>query len=530
MTSPLLHPAWQTLTTLAANRRTGFPHTESAISSFTAAGIYFDFQRQAIDAPALAALTQLATEAKIEARRDALYAGALVNTTEARPALHTALRDPAGTSALGPEIAHQLARVKKFSDAVRRGALRGVSDQKFTDIVNIGIGGSLLGPELVCGALARFADGPRVHFLSNVDGAHLTDILKSLNPATTLFAVTSKTFTTDETNTNAHSAEAWLAAGVGGEPEVKAKHFVAITANVAEAKKQGYRDAQIFSFWDGVGGRFSLWSTVGIAIALSAGYENFQRLLDGAHAMDQHFATAPITQNAPIMLALIGVWNRNFCGIHAHAILPYAQRLSLLPRHLQQLEMESNGKSVDLDGKRITYPTCPVIFGEAGTNGQHSFHQLLHQGSDLISADVIMVAERESSLATHHQKLLAHALAQADAFWYGKSYDAVFTELTQLAASERTKMAEHRTHPGSRPVSVIALPMLDAFSLGALIALYEHKVFVQGIIWNVNSFDQWGVELGKVIAKSLLPSVIDPDAPAPTHLRELLHFLTHPTA
>jgi glucose-6-phosphate isomerase len=528
MPNPKTLPAWQSLTQLAKSAPTA---TESAVAPITAAGIYVDFSRQSIDAATRNALIALAREAGVEAKRDAMFAGEVINTTEKRPVLHTASRAGSATPLMvngrdvRPSIRAQLAAVETFSAAVRSGKVRSATDQKFTDVVNLGIGGSLLGPELVCGALARFCDGPRVHFVSNVDGAHLDDVLAKLNCATTLFTVTSKTFTTDETMTNARSAIAWVTSHLGGD--AVAKQFVAVTAAPAQAKKNGYPDDRIFEFDDWVGGRFSLWSSVGLPIALACGAEVFKSLLNGAEAMDTHFREAPIASNLPMMLGLIGVWNRNFLGYAAHAVLPYSQRLGLLPNHLQQLEMESNGKSVDMQGTRIDYSTCPIIFGQSGTNGQHSFHQLLHQGTDISSNDILVLAEADSRLKEHHEKLVANAIAQADAFWHGKSFDTLFAELqTKIADAEtRRQLAEHRTHPGRRPVAMFILPRLDAYHLGALIALYEHKVLVQGAIWNVNSFDQWGVELGKVIAQGLLPAMTPAtrnQANTPAHLAGFL--------
>ena len=383
--------------------------------------------------------------------------------------------------------------MQAFVEGVRGGRIRSITEQAFTDVVAIGIGGSSLGPRLACEALARFTDGPKLHFVSNVDGAQLEDTLRDLNAATTLFLITSKTFTTDETMTNARTARRWLDEQLGGTPENNAcaSHFVAITAKPAAAAQQGYSADRTFEFWSWVGGRFSLWSAVGLPVALAVGFERFDEMLAGARAMDEHFCAAPPANNLPLLLALVGVWNRNFLHIGAHALLPYAHRLRNFAKYAQQLEMESNGKSVDLDGNRIGYATCPVIFGDAGTDGQHSFHQLLHQGTDVISSDIIFVARDESKLPGHHDKLLANGFAQADAFWFGRGLDVALDPF--------------RVHEGGRPVSLLVLPELNAFYLGALIALYEHKVFVQGVIWNINSFDQWGVELGKTIATSLLP-------------------------
>jgi glucose-6-phosphate isomerase len=508
MPHPHTLPAWKTLSQLKPTEA-----AESVLKPISATGIYADFSRQAIDAPVRDALNALAREAGVTAKRDAMFAGDAINTTENRPVLHTASRASTTTPLVvkgqdvRPAIAAQLAKVAAFAAGVRSGKIRSAADQKFTDVVNLGIGGSLLGPELVCTSLARFANGPRVHFVSNVDGAHLEDTLSTLNCATTLFTVTSKTFTTDETMTNARSAIQWVTSRLGAD--AVPKQFVAVTAAPAHARKQGYTDDRIFEFDDWVGGRFSLWSSVGLPIALACGFPHFKALLDGAAAMDAHFRDAPIEENLPIQLALVGVWNRNFLHHAAHAVLPYSQRLSLLPNHLQQLEMESNGKSVDMQGNRIDYGTCPIIFGQAGTNGQHSFHQLMHQGTDISSSDILVLAEPESRLAEHHEKLVANAIAQADAFWRGKSTATVYAELEKKIEDTelRRQLAEHRAHPGRRPVTMFIMPRLDAFHLGALIALYEHKVLVQGAIWNVNSFDQWGVELGKVIAQGLLPAM-----------------------
>jgi glucose-6-phosphate isomerase len=508
MPNPKSLAAWKKLAGLGPSTQ-----PESALPPLSAAGIYVDFSRQAIDAATRDTLHALAKEAGVETKRDAMFAGEAINTTEYRPVLHTASRASAttplnvGGKDVRPAIRAQLARVETCSNAIRSGKMRSAADKKFTDVVNLGIGGSLLGPELICTSLARFADGPRVHFVSNVDGAHLEDVLSKLDCTTTLFTVTSKTFTTDETMTNARAAIAWVTARLGAD--AVPQHFLAVTAAPGIARKQGYTDDRIFEFDEWVGGRFSLWSSVGLPIALACGFANFKALLDGADAMDTHFRTAPVEKNLPINLALVGIWNRNFLNIAAHAVLPYSQRLSLLPNHLQQLEMESNGKSVDMQGNRIDYPTCPIIFGQAGTNGQHSFHQLLHQGTDMSSNDILVLATPDSKLATHHEKLVANALAQADALWQGKSRDKNFAELEKKIENveARRQLAEHRTHPGRRPVTMFIMPLLDAFHLGALVALYEHKVLVQGVIWNVNSFDQWGVELGKVIAQSLLPAM-----------------------
>ena len=520
MPRPTSTPAWQSLAKLAAARNA----SSKQLSELTveACGIYADFSRQHLPATVLDALLALASQQQLVAARDAQFSGAAINLTEKQPVLHTALRSKNALVVDGVDVQalvkRQLEKMRAFVEGIRSGRTRTITEQAFTDVVAIGIGGSSLGPRLACAALAHFADGPRVHFVSNVDGAQIEDTLQGLNPATTLFLVTSKTFTTDETMTNARTAQRWLDEHLGNASEGNATsaHFVAITAKPAEAKRQGYSDDRIFEFWPWVGGRFSLWSTVGMPVALAVGFDKFAEMLAGARAMDEHFCNAPLAENLPVLLALIGVWNRNFLNITGHALLPYSHRLGLFPKYAQQLEMESNGKSVDLDGNRINYATCPVIFGEPGTDGQHSFHQLLHQGTDVISSDIIFVAHDESKFTAHHDKLLANGMAQADALWFGRGIDIA--------------LSEHRVHEGGRPVTLLVLPKLNAFNLGALIALYEHKVFVQGVIWNVNSYDQWGVELGKTIATSLLPLIVASSdqtktMEVPSHLRSVVSVI-----
>jgi glucose-6-phosphate isomerase len=490
MKKPQQTAAWQKLAQLASEGFRLEPTSGSTLSPVTACGITLDLSRQRVTVLTRQALAALCDEVDLPQKAMELVAGLVINRTEDRPVLHPLLRQP--TPATDTSIRQSLNAMHGFVDAVRTGhaSARSIADHRYTDVLVIGIGGSALGPQLAVNALTRFADGPKIHFLSNIDGASFDDITATLSPATTLVVVISKTFTTEETTINADAARAWLAANVGSE--AFPAQFVAVTANPAEAGARGYRPETTFTFPVGVGGRFSMWSTVGLPIALAVGFDRFREMLDGAFAMDQHFASAPFESNLPMQLAAYGVWNRNFQALTAHAVLPYAERLSLLPKHLQQLEMESNGKSVDLDGEPVTYATCPVIFGEAGTNGQHSFHQLLHQGTDAISSDVIIVREREGRSASQHQRLLANAFAQANALWRG---------------NHTAGLAPWRIHMGGRPVSIIELTRLDPFHLGALIALYENKVFAQGVLWHINSFDQWGVELGKMIAKTLLASV-----------------------
>jgi glucose-6-phosphate isomerase len=507
MPNPTTLPAWRDLSALSASVK---PAATASTLAVSAAGIYADFSRQLLDGKVLAALEGLCEQQGLAHQRTAMFAGEAINRSENRAVLHTALRGGAEVDAvITAQIAAEQDKVRAFSEAVRAGRIRGVADQRFTDVVSIGIGGSALGPQLACAVSAGSAPragGPRVHFVSNIDGAHLADVLAGLNAATTLFLITSKTFTTDETMTNARSARAWLAGQLGAD--AFDQHAVAITTNPAEAARQGFTADRTFVFWDWVGGRYSLWSAVCMPLALTAGYAEVEALLAGAKAMDRHFVDAPFAGNLPILLATVGLWNRNFQAMASHAVLPYAQRLALLPKYLQQLEMESNGKSVDNAGQRVTYATCPVIFGEPGTDGQHSFHQLLHQGSDRISADIVLVARQPSKLTGHHAKLIANGIAQADALWQGSPSDNA-----------------HRRHEGGRPVTLLVLPASDSFHLGALIALYEHKVFTQGVLWNINSFDQWGVELGKTLAKSLVETVASDSAAPPPHLAELMNRL-----
>ncbi len=497
MPRPISTAAWRELANLAA-RKPPTHRVPSALPQVTACGITVDFSRQSADARVLASLAGFVDEMGVAERARELVAGSTINQTESRPVLHTMLRENecmggnAAHSKFASAIRQQLARIELFATDVRTGhsRRRSVADRAFTDVVVIGIGGSALGPALAVTALKRFHDGPNIHVVSNIDGAALADTLAPLTAATTLVVVISKTFTTEETAVNAAAAAQWMKESLG--TAAFSSQFVAITANPDEAAKQGYAAENTFVFWDGVGGRYSLWSAVGLPVALAVGFANFARLLAGAAAMDQHFATAPFAENLPMLAAAVGIWNRNFLNIGVHAVLPYAQRLRLLPSHLQQVEMESNGKSVDLDGNAVDYPTCPVIFGEAGTNGQHSFYQLLHQGTDVISADIIIVNERESASTDQHNRLVAHALAQASALWDGFAPAGI---------------PAHKVHHGGRPVSLIELARLDAYHLGALIAMYEHKVFAQGVMWHLNSFDQWGVELGKKIAREILPAV-----------------------
>ena len=481
--------------------------------SMEASGVFLDYSKNLITADTMRLLLSLARERGVANRRDAMMAGERINSSEHRAVLHMALRNPPGSvrryvldgTDVGTEVQRVLAHMRDFTQRVRDGQWRGGTGREITDIVNIGIGGSDLGPQMVCEALRTFVH-PRLtmHFVSNVDGAALDRGLSKASAESTLFIVASKTFTTQETLTNAGSARAWFLANGGREADV-AKHFVAVSTNAVEVAKFGIDTANMFEFWDWVGGRYSLWSAIGLSIALAVGMDGFEELLAGAHAMDEHFASAPLDANMPVLLALIGVWNVNFCGAASLCIAPYAQDLHRLPAYLQQLEMESNGKSVDRDGNALTVPSCPGMWGEPGTNGQHAFFQLLHQGTSVIPVDFIAAVQDSGNRPEHHRLLLANCIAQSEALMVGKSEAQVHAELRAqgLNATEIYALTPHKFFAGNRPSNTIVLDKLTPQLLGALIALYEQKTFVQGVIWGVNSFDQWGVELGKQLAKTI---------------------------
>lgn len=478
-------------------------------------GMLLDYAKNRITDETLSLLTDLARQQKVEAMRDAMYAGARINITEDRAVLHIALRNRVdhpimvdGEDVM-PGIQDVLARLYAFCHKVRDGEWRGYGGQPITDIVNIGIGGSDLGPVMVTQALTPWHHPHlQAHFVSNVDGTHIAEVLKRVDPATTLFIIASKTFTTQETLANAHTARDWFLAN-GGTPETVARHFVAVSTNAAEVAKFGIDTDNMFGFWDWVGGRYSLWSAIGLPIALMVGPEKFGELLDGAHAMDEHFRTAPLDANMPVILGLLGVWYGNFWGAAAHAVLPYDQYLARLPAYLQQLDMESNGKSVDRDGNEVDYATGPIIFGEPGTNGQHAFYQLIHQGTHLIPCDFIAPVTSQNPTGRHHAILLSNTLAQTEALMRGKNAEEVRAELVKegKAGAALEALLPHKIFTGNRPTNTILVDAVDPYRLGMLIALYEHKVFVQGIVWNINSFDQWGVELGKQLAKVILPEL-----------------------
>jgi len=495
----------------------------AARHSFEGAGVFADFSKHRVDDRALSLLHALAVQQDVAGWRDHMFDGAVVNTAEGRAALHTALRRPPsmplsvdGVDVM-PGVAEVLSRMRTFCAAVRSGARRGHTGQRFTDVVNLGIGGSDLGPAMVTEALQPYtSDALRVHYVSNVDAADLAPRLAGLDPASTLFIICSKTFTTIETITNAETARQWLVAGLG-DPRATGAHFVAVSTNLDGTRQFGIEPGNVFGFWDWVGGRFSLWSAVGLAVMLAVGPETFDELLAGARAMDAHFRQAPLERNLPVRITLLGVWYGNFFGASTHAVLPYDQRLHRLPAHLQQLEMESNGKSVDRQGQRVEHATCPVIWGSPGTNGQHAFYQLLHQGTRLIPSDFIIARQAHHAHPVHHRLLAANCLAQTEALAFGKTTDEARAELSGrgLAGERLELLAANQTFAGNQPTTTLVVERLDAHAVGALVALYEHKVLVQSALWNINPFDQWGVELGKKLALRIGDCLVPGTARAP---------------
>jgi glucose-6-phosphate isomerase len=476
--------------------------------------LLLDWSKCAVDAETMRLLGEFATATGVAARRDAMFSGQKINITENRAVLHTALRNPAGTSVLldgidvVPEVHAVLDAMRRFSDAVRDGSATGATGKKITDVVNIGIGGSDLGPVMATLALAPYHDGPRAHYVSNIDGAHMHDTLKGLSPETTLFIVASKTFTTVETMTNAETARNWIVAALSAA--ATEKHFAAVSTALDKVAAFGIAPERVFGFWDWVGGRYSLWSAIGLPIMIAIGADNFRAFLAGAHEMDRHFATRPLLENIPAVMGLVGFWHRVVCGYPARAIIPYDQRLARLPAYLQQLDMESNGKGVTLDGRAVATPTGPLVWGEPGTNGQHAFFQLLHQGTDIIPVEFLAAAQgHEPELKHHHDLLLANCLAQSEALMKGRTLDEAKSQMLAkgMKADEVDRIAPHRVFSGNRPSVTILYEKLDPRTLGRLIALYEHRVFVEGTLFDINSFDQWGVELGKELATALLPVV-----------------------
>jgi glucose-6-phosphate isomerase len=492
-----------------------------------ACGIFVDYSKHRTTDETWPLLLALAKQQDVEGWRDKMFAGnKALNGTEDRAVLHVALRNRSNRPILVdgkdvmPEVNAVLAKMREFTERLRSGAWKGHTGQAITDVVNIGIGGSDLGPVMVTEALRPYwKPGMRAHFVSNVDGTHIVEVCKDLDPARTLFIVASKTFTTQETLTNARTARAWLLDKLNAGNDAVAKHFVALSTNAKEVAAFGIDTANMFEFWDWVGGRYSLWSAIGLSIACVIGMDNFEELLAGGHAMDEHFRTAPLAENLPVTIAMLGVWYANFFGAETQAILPYDQYMHRFSAYFQQGDMESNGKSVDRQGHRITdYSTGPIIWGEPGTNGQHAFYQLIHQGTRIIPCDFIAPVETQNPVGKHHEILLANFFAQTEALMKGKTPEEARAELVaqKLPADKVDALVPHKTFPGNRPTTSMMVQKLTPRALGSLIALYEHKIFVQGIVWNIYSFDQWGVELGKQLASKILPE-LETAAPVASH-------------
>jgi glucose-6-phosphate isomerase len=491
--------------------------------SFEAAGLFLDFSKNHINDQTISLLTDWARACQLEEQRDAMFRGEAINTTEGRAVLHTALRLPSNAKCIvdgkdiNQDIQSVLSRIDTFSAAIRSGSWQGYSGKRITDIVNIGIGGSDLGPAMTCAALRPFVQTDlRFHFLSNVDGHDIDAKLNNLQPETTLFIIASKTFTTQETMLNAHAARDWFLQH--GSLSSLAQHFVAVSTNAKAVAAFGIDTNNMFPFWDWVGGRYSIWSGIGLPLAIAIGMQHFREFLAGAHAMDKHFQQAPLERNMPVILALIATWYRQFFQTSSQLIAPYHQDLQLFPTYLQQLEMESNGKRVTRDGKAINSPTAPIIWGSAGTNGQHAYFQLLHQGTDVIPVDFITTLKPSHTHHQQHQALLANCFAQSEALMRGKSEAEVRIDMQAQQQPEEkiSALLAHKHFPGNRPSNTLLLEKLTPTLIGALIALYEHKVFVQGVLWDINSFDQWGVELGKILANRIL-SELEPQAEIGKH-------------
>jgi glucose-6-phosphate isomerase len=515
---------WKTLESHArgmrdAHLRTLFADDPARGERMTAeaAGLFLDYSKQRVSDETLGLLVGLAEEAGLRARIDAMFSGEKINTTEGRAVLHVALRAPRSASILVdgkdvvPDVHAVLDDMSRFATSVRDGSFRGHTGARIENVVNIGIGGSDLGPVMAYQALRAYSDRAlTVRFVSNVDGTDLAEATRDLDPAKTLFIVASKTFTTQETMTNAASARAWALSKLGDERAVR-KHFVAVSTNAAAVAKFGIDTANMFGFWDWVGGRYSMTSSIGLSTMIAIGPDRFREMLAGFHAMDEHFRTAPFGKNLPALMGLLGIWNQSFLGAHTVAVLPYDQYLSRFPAYLQQLAMESNGKQVTHDGARVAYETGPIVWGEPGTNGQHSFYQLIHQGTKLVPCDFIAFCRSLNPLGRHHDLLMANAFAQAEALAFGKTAEEVVLEGTKPA------LVPHRVFDGNRPTSTILADELTPHTLGALVALYEHAVFTQGVLWDIDSFDQWGVELGKALASRIAPELESPAEPTLSH-------------
>jgi glucose-6-phosphate isomerase len=525
-------PAWQALldhqmsiaTTTMRELFAADPQRFAKMSR-EACGVFVDWSKHRATDETMRLLLALAQQADVAGWRDKMFSGAKINGTEDRAVLHVALRNRSNRpilvdgSDVMPQVNAVLARMRAFTERLRSGVWKGATGKTITDIVNIGIGGSDLGPMMVTEALRPYGKADlRAHFVSNVDGTHLAETVQRVDPERTLFIVASKTFTTQETLTNARTARAWLLGKLGAGNEAVAKHFVALSTNAKEVAAFGIDTANMFEFWDWVGGRYSLWSAIGLSIACVIGMDHFEELLAGGHAMDEHFRTAPLAENLPVILGMLGVWYANFFGAETHAILPYDQYLHRFAAYFQQGDMESNGKSVDRQGNRVDYTTGPVIWGEPGTNGQHAFYQLIHQGTRIIPCDFLAPIETHNPGGPHHEILLANFFAQTEALMKGKTPDEARAELAaaKLPEDRIAQLVPHKTFTGNRPTTSIVVQKITPRTLGSLIAMYEHKIFVQGIVWNIYSFDQWGVELGKQLASKILPE-LDGDAPVASH-------------
>ena len=531
MTTPDSLPAWASLQThydgiRDRHMRELFAQDPQRFDRFSICldDLLFDYSKNRITGETMDLLAALAEQSGVGAMRDAMFAGEPINRTEGRSVLHTALRNQSDRAIVVdgqdvmPGVRQVLTQIRQFSEQVRTGAWVGHTGKRITDVVNIGIGGSDLGPAMVTDALRPYKH-PEIdfHFVSNVDGTHIAEALKRVNPETTLFIIASKTFTTQETLANAHSARDWFLAS--GAPEASiAKHFVAVSTASEKVAAFGIDTANMFEFWDWVGGRYSVWSAIGLSVVLAIGMDAFTEFQAGGHAMDEHFRTAPLAQNMPAVMGMLGVWYNNFFGAQSFAVLPYDQYLHRFPAYLQQLDMESNGKCVGRDNGRVAHETGQILFGEAGTNGQHAFYQLVHQGTKLIPCDFIGTARSHNPLGRHHQMLMSNYFAQTEALMRGKTADEARADLTAagLAGEALDSLVPHKVFEGNRPTTSILVREVTPRTLGMLIALYEHKVFVQGVVWNVYSFDQWGVELGKALANAILPE-LEGDAPVSSH-------------
>lgn len=478
--------------------------------------ILFDYSKNRIDEKVLGGLFELAKSRKVLELRDAMFRGDRINFTEDRAVLHIALRNFSGEAIkvggedVMPGVLSALEKIRVFSEQIRSGSWKGYSGKAITDIVNVGIGGSDLGPVMVCEALKAYQSKIKPWFVSNIDGTHMAETLKQVNPETTLFVIASKTFTTQETITNAETAREWFLKSAKDNSQV-AKHFIALSTNAQKVTEFGIDTKNMFPFWDWVGGRYSLWSAIGMPIVLSIGFDNYKRMLEGAYFSDQHFKTTPMEKNVPLIMGLLGVWYGNFHGFSTHALLPYDQYLHRFAAYFQQGDMESNGKFVDRNGQRVKYDTGPIVWGEPGTNGQHAFYQLIHQGTRVVPADFIIPVQTLNPIRSglHHKILLANFLAQTEALMKGKTADEARAELVKAGKSGQAldNLVPHKVFEGNRPTNSFILPKVTPFTLGALIAMYEHKIFVQGAIWGINSYDQWGVELGKQLASAILPEL-----------------------